>query len=117
LDDPIASETGNDAMVRSTLVAILLSTCLPMLAFAQTSDSGPGSRIAAETCGGCHQVEGGPPSNGTGASFAELRRMPSMTELAIKVFLQSSHRHMPNFILTPSEIDAITDYILGLPSR
>ena len=43
--------------------------------------------------------------------------MPSTTELAVKVFLRSSHPHMPDIILSPEEIDSVTAYILGLARR
>ena len=40
--------------------------------------------------------------------------MPSTTELSLKVFLRSSHKSMPNFILQPEETDDIVAYILSL---
>ena len=40
--------------------------------------------------------------------------MPSTTELSLKVFLRSSHKSMPNFILQPEEADDIVAYILSL---
>jgi len=40
--------------------------------------------------------------------------MPSTNELAIKVFLRTSHPTMPNFILSPEEIDSVAAYILSL---
>lgn len=43
--------------------------------------------------------------------------MPSTTELSLKVFLRSSHKNMPNFILSPEEIDSVTAYILGLKKK
>jgi hypothetical protein len=43
--------------------------------------------------------------------------MPSMSELAIKVFLRTSHPTMPNFILSPEEIDSVTAYILSLAQK
>jgi hypothetical protein len=43
--------------------------------------------------------------------------MPSTTELSLKVFLRSSHRNMPNFILSREEMDSVTWYILGLKKK
>jgi mono/diheme cytochrome c family protein len=43
--------------------------------------------------------------------------MPSTTELSIKVFLRSSHKNMPNFILSPEEIDGVAAYILELRKK
>ena len=48
------------------------------------------------------------------ADFAEIANVPSTTELSLKVFLGSSHKSMPNFILQPEETDDIVAYILSL---
>jgi hypothetical protein len=37
--------------------------------------------------------------------------------LSLKVFLRSSHRNMPNFILGREEIDSLASYILGLGGK
>ena len=42
--------------------------------------------------------------------------MPSMSELAIKVFLRSPHP-MPNIILSSKEIDSIAAYIHSLDKK
>jgi hypothetical protein len=47
----------------------------------------------------------------------DISRMPSTTELAIKVFLRSSHPHMPDFILSSAEVDSVAAYILGLAEK
>jgi mono/diheme cytochrome c family protein len=103
-------------MSRLAISAIFALTIAPAAALA-AGDPGSGRRIAAETCAACHQVEGSAPSNRSGASFVAIGRMPSTTELSVKVFLQSSHRNMPNFILSPDEIEDVTAYILGLGSK
>lgn len=84
---------------------------------AQTADASLGERIAMANCRACHEIRTGAPaedSKSGAPSFVEVARMPSTTELAIKVFLRSSHRSMPNFILSPAEIDSIAAYIVGL---
>ena len=43
-----------------------------------------------------------------------IARMPSTTQLSLKVFMQSSHGNMPNLVLNADEIDAIAAYILDL---
>jgi mono/diheme cytochrome c family protein len=35
----------------------------------------------------------------------------------IKVFLRTSHPTMPNFILSPEEIDSVTAYILSFAQK
>lgn len=99
-------------MVR-LLGAILLLSSAPA-ALAQGGLPDFGRKIASESCGTCHEVEGVAPTSQKGPSFASIARMPSTTELSVRVFLQSSHRNMPNLILAPDEIDALTAYILSL---
>jgi mono/diheme cytochrome c family protein len=90
---------------------------LAQTAAAQTVDPSLGERIAMANCRVCHEITASAPAENpkSGApSFVDVARMPSTTELAIKVFLRSSHRSMPNFILSPEEIDSVTAYILSL---
>jgi mono/diheme cytochrome c family protein len=83
---------------------------------AQSADPSVGRRLAKTVCGTCHQISAtSPPSrNPSAPSFVDISRMPSMSELAIKVFLRTSHPTMPNFILSPEEINSVTAYILSL---
>ena len=45
------------------------------------------------------------------------RKSPATTALSLKVFLQSSHKDMPNLILKPAEADDIIAYILSLKRK
>lgn len=89
-------------------------------AYAQSSDPFLGRRLAEETCSACHQVAADIPSKNptSGApSFVDVSRMPSTTELSIKVFLRSSHPTMPNILLTSEEIDSVAAYIVSLTKK
>ena len=46
--------------------------------------------------------------------FREVANAPGMTELALRAFLQTPHRTMPNILLTPEETDNVIAYILTL---
>ena len=83
---------------------------------AQTADPSVGRHLAETVCSDCHQISAtSPPGRNPAApSFVDISRMPSTSELAIKVFLRTPHPTMPNFILSPEEIDSITAYILSL---
>ena len=75
-----------------------------------------GHRLASQWCSGCHSVE--PKTVGIfAADFAEIAKLPSTTALSLKVFLQTSHRDMPNFILQPDEANDIVAYILSLKRK
>ncbi|WP_049768112.1 c-type cytochrome [Methylocella silvestris] len=84
---------------------------------AQTADPAIGRQLAETVCSACHQVGPVPtpqPANSKAPSFVDISRMPSTSELAIKVFLRSSHPTMPNIILDQQETDSIAAYILSL---
>ena len=87
---------------------------------AQTTDPSLGRRLAETTCRTCHQIAPDTPALNpkSGApSFVAVSRMPSTNEIAIKVFLRTSHPTMPNLILTPEELDSVAAYILGLAKQ
>jgi mono/diheme cytochrome c family protein len=84
------------------------------------TDPGVGRHLAETVCSACHQIDAysqGPGPNRDAPNFVDISRMPSMSELAIKVFLRSPHPTMPNFILSPEEIDSVTAYILSLARK
>lgn len=100
----------------SALAAALLAAALAP-AHAATTDPAAGRHIAETTCSACHDVGAAPApqdSQRRAPSFLAISRMPSTTELSIKVYMRTSHPKMPNIILTPDEIDSIAAYITGL---
>lgn len=89
-------------------------------AAAQSTDPAAGRRLAASLCAECHRIDEKTPAKdetSLAPSFVDVARLPSTTELAIKVFLRSSHRRMPNLILTVDEIDSLAAYIVGLAPK
>lgn len=99
-------------------VIVLFSLSIP--AGAQEFDTATGRRIAQTVCAECHQVDANPATNSPNPAaprFADVARMPSTTELAIRVFLSSPHSSMPDIILRAEEIDSITAYILGFANK
>jgi mono/diheme cytochrome c family protein len=105
-------------MTRLKIPAVLIiSAGFVTAASAQSADPSLGRRLAETTCSTCHQIDAdsaNPEPRSGAPSFVAISRMASMTELAIKVFLQTSHPTMPNIILTPDEIDSLATYIKGL---
>jgi mono/diheme cytochrome c family protein len=99
------------------LIVLFLAT-LP--AGAQTGDPAAGERLAETDCATCHQIKpGSQPKHpdSKAPSFVDISRMPSTTELSIKVFLRTPHAKMPNIVLTPEETDSIAAYILSLSGK
>jgi mono/diheme cytochrome c family protein len=85
----------------------------------QSVDLSVGRHLAETVCSACHQIDAASPTgkNPAAPSFVDISRMPSTSELAIKVFLRTPHPIMPNFILSPEEIDSVTAYILSLTRK
>ncbi|WP_442755578.1 c-type cytochrome [Methylocystis sp. JAN1] len=99
-------------------IAVFLSAVAPALA--QGPDPAVGRRLAEETCASCHAVGAEPDAKSPDSKaprFLDVAKMPSTTELSLKVFLRSSHRNMPNFLLSPEETDGVAAYILGLKKK
>ncbi|MCX7312369.1 MAG: cytochrome c [Alphaproteobacteria bacterium] len=97
-------------------LVMVLATQQPTRAQSPKAEVEEGHAYAKEWCTGCHRVD----SEKAGvfaADFAEVAKLPSTTALSLKVFLQTSHKDMPNFILNPAEADAIIAYILSLKPR
>lgn len=100
--------------------AFIVSIALLVPADAQSVDPSVGRHLAQTTCAACHQIgsaESPQTAKPVAPSFQDISRMPSTNELAIKVFLRSSHPTMPNIILSPEEIDSVAAYIVGLAKK
>jgi mono/diheme cytochrome c family protein len=108
------------ALSRSHAPALFFSlvaaaSALSVAALAQPGEKAAGRRLATELCGDCHQVRPlFPLLHRSPPSFEDIARLPSTTRLSLKVFLQSSHKQMPNFIISKSDTDDIIDYIISL---
>jgi mono/diheme cytochrome c family protein len=105
--------------MRLAFLSTLIFLCVPP-ALAQSADPGPGARLARENCAACHAIDADPDARSPepkAPRFLDVAHMPSTTELSLKVFLRSSHRNMPNFILSPEEMDSVAAYILGLKKK
>jgi mono/diheme cytochrome c family protein len=112
--------TGAGRM-RSRLPAILAvaSVAFAGAASAQTRESGNGKGLARTLCSACHSIDASadvPSPNPDAPPFAQLAKMPSMNDLAIRVFLRSPHPSMPNFLLSEPEIDGVIAFIRTLGS-
>ena len=104
-------------MARWSLVVLVALCAAPAGANAQeTGDAKEGLAMAREVCSACHGVERGDAfsPNPLAPTFDLIAGTPGMTETALSVALQTSHKSMPNLILKPDEIDDISAYILSL---
>ena len=79
-------------------------------------DAAAGRSLAVTVCAVCHAVGTVAPDAAADRppSFQSLADDPAMTALALRVFLRTPHRNMPNLILTEAESDDVIAYILAL---
>lgn len=100
------------------IVAVVFA--VPVAALGQPLPGNPssGHGMATTVCAACHQVVGGKMDGGKSSSgppnFVDIANMPSTTALSLRVFLRSSHRNMPNLIISDRDTDDLVAYILGL---
>ncbi len=78
-----------------------------------------GRRVAETWCSNCHLVGPGArgPAGDAAPPFQAIARMPSTTEMSLRVFLQTPHAQMPDYRLSAAELDGVTAWILALKER
>ncbi|MEM7400255.1 MAG: c-type cytochrome [Pseudomonadota bacterium] len=85
-------------------------------AHAQDPDIAAGKAYAEDVCAQCHAVlanyDASP--NLAATPFQQIAQAPGMTEIALSVWLQSSHPTMPNIILNQDEMRNVIGYIRSL---
>ena len=97
--------------------AIVVSTAFISNASSQeTGDINRGGALANSVCAQCHAVRARQlrSPDPMAPSFTSVAEAPGMTDRALRVWLQSSHPTMPNFILSSKERNDVASYILSL---
>ncbi len=98
------------------LLAATMAFSLPGGASAQNADVAAGQAYAKETCAQCHAIlvneELSPLPDAS--AFQTVADTPGMTELALSVWLQSSHPTMPNIVLEQDDMRNVIAYIRSL---
>ncbi|HEX7532153.1 MAG TPA: c-type cytochrome [Methyloceanibacter sp.] len=88
-------------------------------AAAQEGDVTAGAAYAKQICASCHavlpneQISPLPQA----PTFQTVANLPGMTEMALSVWLQSSHPTMPNIILKPDDLRNVVAYITSLKTK
>ena len=98
--------------------AILLTAIIVFHAFAQEGNVSDGLAVAQQTCSICHAIRKAQSSPNVNApTFEAIANVPGMTAIALQASLQTSHRSMPNLILSADERRNVVAYILSLKPR
>jgi mono/diheme cytochrome c family protein len=107
-------------MKRTLALSLIAFVAAGGRADAQSADPAAGARLAKSECAACHAIgedEKAKSPDPTAPRFVDVAKMPSTTELSLKVFLRSPHKNMPDILLAPEEIDSVAAYILGLRKK
>ena len=88
-------------------------------ALAQDADVEAGAAYAREVCAACHAVLANEQHSPLpqAPNFQSVADTPGMTELALSVWLQSSHPTMPNIILEQDDMRNVIAYIRSLKKK
>jgi mono/diheme cytochrome c family protein len=99
-----------------SLATIAMAIAITQVYGQQLSDRQKGRVLARQVCAECHAVErqSSRSPNSEAPSFAAVASTPGMTAMALNVFFQTSHRNMPNLILTVDQRKEIIAYITSL---
>ena len=78
-----------------------------------------GQALAETVCSECHAVKPGAVRSPFehAPTFESIAKMPGMTPTAIRVWLRSAHREMPNIMLQPDEVDNVIAYLQTLKAH
>ncbi|MFO7478506.1 MAG: cytochrome C [Methyloceanibacter sp.] len=102
--------------MKPAMLAIALLLPPAAVAMAQDADIEAGAAYAEQICAACHAVL----ANETysplpeATPFQTVADTPGMTELALTVWLQSSHPTMPNIVLEQDDMRNVVAYIRSL---
>ncbi|MGK2922781.1 MAG: c-type cytochrome [Methyloceanibacter sp.] len=105
--------------MKALVLAGIVTFGLSGAAEAQEADVAAGKAYAEEICAACHAVQAGDLESPLyeALPFQEVADTPGMTELALTVWLQSSHPTMPNIVLEQDDMRNVVAYIRSLKGK
>jgi mono/diheme cytochrome c family protein len=106
-------------MKHAIALAALTLLVLAPEARAQQADVEAGRAYAVQVCAACHAVlanEQISPS-AEAPTFQSVADTPGMTEMALTVWLQSSHPTMPNIVLGQDDLRNVVAYIRSMEKK
>jgi mono/diheme cytochrome c family protein len=99
-----------------SFMVITAVVAAPQVRAQDVGDVQQGRALANQVCSECHAV--GPADarspNALAPRFEAVAATPGMTAMALNAFLHTSHRNMPNLLLTVDQSNGIIAYILSL---
>ncbi len=105
--------------MKRVVLGVAMLAAIASQAKAQEGDVGAGQAYAKQVCAECHavlpneQISPLPQA----PTFQNVANMRGMTEMALTVWMQSSHPTMPNIVLKPDDLRNVVAYIVSLKSK
>ncbi len=99
------------------IMALIAFLSMAEAVHAQNSDTYmSGKAVAEQICSECHAIREGQARspNGIAPPFEQLANTPGMTSIALTAALRTSHRVMPNLILSDEQLRGVIAYVLSL---
>jgi mono/diheme cytochrome c family protein len=106
--------------MRSMMVAFLACGLMQGAAWAQgAGDAAMGHATADRLCSECHAIEKGQAVSPhmQAPTFTAVANAPGRTATSLRVWFQSPHRSMPDYIIGEKESADLIAYILSLQTR
>ncbi len=104
-------------MLRTVLpLAVILLAAAQATAEVPSGDATAGREVVKAQCSACHNGDASARGR-QGPSLAAVAAMPSTTSMSLHAFLIAPHANMPDYRLTPQQIDDVVTYILSLRQR
>jgi mono/diheme cytochrome c family protein len=111
-------QAANLSRLSTLLAALAITGGWAAAAGAQdVGDVRAGENFAKRVCAECHAVAPGQVVPAAAPPFKAIANTPGMTALALAVFLRTSHRTMPNFVIADEDRDNVIAYILSLRNK
>jgi cytochrome c2 len=103
----------------AAVIAASLAPLASQVSAQEMGDAKKGATLAQSVCAECHavgKIESRSP-NAKAPTFLSVAATRGMTEMALRVWLQSPHPTMPNVMLDADEKDDVIAYILSLKRK
>ena len=103
----------------AAVIALSVGQLTSHVSAQEMGDAKKGATLAQTVCAECHAVAKGESRspNTKAPAFPNVAGTRGMTEMALRVWLQSPHPTMPNLMLAEDEKDDVIAYILSLKQK
>jgi mono/diheme cytochrome c family protein len=103
----------------AAVIALSIGQLTGPVSAQEMGDAKKGAALAQTVCSECHAVGNGESRspNTKAPTFTSVAGTRGMSEMALRVWLQSPHPTMPNLMLGEGEKDDVIAYILSLKRK